>query len=213
MTTSIVTALPDGEGLRAQLESRCISHDEKILSSGSRAKYYFDGKSAMALPSVSRQIGRLMAPLIMAADVEGVGGLELGSIAIADAIGEALLDVGRELPKFIVRKKAKEHGTMAKIEQPVLDDDRPLIAAGRKVAIVDDVITEGRSIREAITAVQASDARVSLIAVIVERHEGGGDALRSDGYHVVSLFRTDEEGRLSASPALLERLAAATNAS
>lgn len=210
MTTSIVSALPDSEGLRAQLENRCISHDEKVLSSGSRAKYYFDGKSAMALPSVSRQIGRLMAPLIMAAEVEGVGGLELGSIAIADAIGEALLDVGRELPKFIVRKEAKAYGTMAKIEQPTHDDGRPLISAGRKVAIVDDVITEGRSVRDAISAVHASDARVSLIAVIVERHEGGGDALRSDGYDVVSLFRTDEEGQLSVNPAFMERLAAAT---
>jgi len=56
---------------------------------------------------------------------------------------------------------------------------------------------------------EALGCRVVLVAVLVERHEGGGDALRAKGYDVLSLFRTDEEGRLSITGEFQARLQAA----
>ena len=208
MTTGTLTASPDIDALRDVLQRKCILNKDIDLSSGSHAKYYFDGKAGMAMPSVSRQVGRAMAPIIRASGAEGVGGLELGCISIAEAIGEALLDSGIDMPKFIVRKTPKAHGTMATIEQPILGDGRPVISSGRRVAVVDDVITAGRSVRVALSAVEESGAKVALIAVIVERHEGGADDLRRDGYDVVSLFRADEAGQLSVNEDYVERLSA-----
>ena len=208
MTTGTLTASPDIDALRDDLQRICILNKDIDLSSGSHAKYYFDGKAGMALPSVARKIGRLMAPIVLAARVQGMGGLELGSISVADAIGEALLDDDIDMPKFIVRKEEKTHGTKTKIEQPKLSDGLPLISPGRTVAVVDDVITKGTSVLDAIAPVEASGSKVGLIAVIVERHEGGADTLRAEGYDVVSLFRADEAGRLSVNEQYLERLSA-----
>ena len=58
----------------------------------------------------------------------------------------------------------------------------------------------------AIDAVEALDCKVALIAVLVERHEGGADKLRAEGYDIVSLFRADEAGQLSVNESFLERL-------
>ena len=60
----------------------------------------------------------------------------------------------------------------------------------------------------AIDVLEELGCEVTLVAVLVERHEGGSDALRSRGYDVLSIFRTDEEGKLSINDAFLERLAA-----
>jgi orotate phosphoribosyltransferase len=88
------------------------------------------------------------------------------------------------------------------------DDGEELLKAGRRVAIVEDAITTGGSVRIAIDVLEELGCEVTLIAVLVERHEGGGDALRRGGYDVLSIFRTDEEGQLSINEAFLERLAA-----
>ena len=79
-------------------------------------------------------------------------------------------------------------------------------------AIVEDAITTGGSVRQALSGVEELGGEVTLVAVLVERHEGGGDKLRADGYDVVSLFRTDEDGKLTINESFLERLAAAQKA-
>ncbi len=84
-----------------------------------------------------------------------------------------------------------------------------MVSEGRRVAIVEDTITTGGSVRKAIEAIEDVGAKVSLIAVLVERHEGGADTLRNEGYDVVSLFRADEAGQLSVNEDYLARLAAA----
>lgn len=63
--------------------------------------------------------------------------------------------------------------------------------------------------QQAIDAVEALGCQVALIAVLVERHEGGSDALRARGYDVVSIFRTDEDGQLSVNEEFLRRLESA----
>ena len=71
-----------------------------------------------------------------------------------------------------------------------------------------DGTSTGGSVLKAVDAVRAAGCEVALIAVLVERHEGGADALREQGIDVVSLFRADEEGQLSVNPAFLNRATA-----
>ena len=154
-------------------------------------------------------LGEALVDLVLASGAEAVGGPALGAVPIAMAVGLASQSRGRDLPVFVVRMEQKQHGAKDLIAEPYTDDGGALITKGRRIAIVEDAITTGGSVRQALSAIEELGAEVTLVAVLVERHEGGGDKLRADGYDVVSLFRTDEDGKLTINESFLERLAAA----
>ena len=82
---------------------------------------------------------------------------------------------GPPLFGFLVRNKAKGHGTSARIDASYHPDGRRLIVAGRRVAVVDDVVTSAGSILRAIEAVEAEGCEVAVVSAVVDRQEGGGD--------------------------------------
>ena len=202
----------DIQRLQELMQRHCFQYGDFTLSSGGKSKYYYNGKRVTLRPSAAKLIGEALVDVVLASGAEAVGGPALGAVPIACAVGAASLSRGRELPVFVVRMEQKQYGVRDLIAEPYSDDDKDVVTADRRVAIVEDAITTGGSVMKAIEAVEALDCEVALVAVLVERHEGGGDQLRSKGYDVISLFRTDEEGRLSVNPAFLERLAAATAA-
>jgi orotate phosphoribosyltransferase len=189
--------------LRDFLHRFCFRYGDFTLSSGVKSKYYYDGKRATLRPGVARLVGRVVLQLVEEAGAEAVGGLEIGAIPIAQSVGEASLQTGREVPAFIVRKEAKQHGTREQVAEAAPDEGEHLLSPGRKVAIVDDVITTGGSIDKAIEVVEALGCQVVLVVALVERHEGGGQALRDRGYNFRRLFYADEEGYLFIDEALL----------
>lgn len=205
------------EELGELMRRYCIQHGDFTLASGRSSKYYYNGKRVTLRPSAARLIGEALVDVALAAGAEAVGGPALGAVPIATAIGMASLTRVRELPVFVVRMEQKAYGARDLIVQPyastelgeVAEDGEELMAAGRPVAMVEDAITTGGSVLKAIEAVEALGCNVVLVAVLVERHEGGGDALRSRGYDVLSIFRTDEEGQLSVNEEFLRRLQAA----
>ncbi|OGO50208.1 MAG: orotate phosphoribosyltransferase [Chloroflexi bacterium RBG_16_68_14] len=206
----------DLERLGELVRQRCLRYGDFTLASGGKSKYYYNGKRITLRPSGAWLIGEALVDVVLAAGAEAVGGPALGAVPIACAVGLASLSRARELPVFVVRMEQKGHGARDLIAEPYADDDSgeairesPLLATGRRVAIVEDAVTTGGSVQKAIDAVEALGCRVVLVAVLVERHEGGGDALRTRGYNVVSIFRTDEEGQLSVNEAFLERMEAA----
>jgi orotate phosphoribosyltransferase len=82
---------------------------------------------------------------------------------------------------FTVRKEPKVHGTGQLIEGPFKSGDR--------VAIVEDVITTGASTLKAAAAVQAAGGIVAGVLAVVDREEGGREALVAAGFSVISLTR------------------------
>ncbi len=216
--------LQDIEQLRELVQRHCLRYGEFTLRSGRTSKYYYNGKRITLRPSGAKLVGEALVDVVLASGAEAVGGPALGAVPIAMAVGLASLARRRELPVFVVRMEQKQYGARDLVAEPyastelgeVPDDGDELLRAGRRVAIVEDAITTGGSVQKAIDAVEALGCEVALIAVLVERHEftlseaegGGGDALRSRGYDVISIFRTDEEGRLSVNEAFLERLEA-----
>jgi orotate phosphoribosyltransferase len=88
--------------------------------------------------------------------------------------------LGRPLRAFIVRKEAKQHGTGKAIEGE--------LAAGERVAIVDDVMTTGGSVKQAIEAVEKLGAKVAKVVCLVDRGEGGSMELSAKGYDFAALF-------------------------
>ena len=132
----------------------------------------------------------LIGPLALAAlrdvdwRVQAVGGLTLGADPISYAIAYASADTASPLRAFTVRKEAKAHGTGQLIEGPFLPGDR--------VAVVEDVITTGGSALRAVDAVRSAGGTVAGVLALVDREEGGRDALVSAGLPVVALARASD---------------------
>ncbi len=191
------------------MQEHCFQYGDFTLTSGGKSKFYYNGKLVTLRPSGADLIGEALVDVVLASGADAVGGPALGAVPIAMAVGAASLTRGRDLPVYVVRMEQKQHGAKDLIAEPFSDDTQPVVSEDRRVAIVEDTITTGGSVRKAIKAIEAVGAKVALIAVLVERHEGGADTLRGEGYDVVSLFHADEEGRLSVNEDYLARLAAA----
>jgi orotate phosphoribosyltransferase len=153
-----------------------------------------------------------MAPAVIESGAEAVGGMAMGCIALASAISAAALEQGHTLPTFFVRPQPKDHGPGAKsaISQSVALDEGPLVRPGRRVAVVEDTVTQGGSALKAVEAIQAEGCEVVLVMAVVERHEGGGARFRERDIPFKRIFYTDEQGTLYVDEEVRLRLAANT---
>jgi len=115
---------------------------------------------------------------------DAVGGLTLGADPIAYAIAYASASTGAPLRAFTVRKEAKAHGTGRLIEGP--------FRAGDRVVVIEDVITTGGSALRALDAVRAAGATAVGVLAVVDREEGGREALEAAGVPVRALARASE---------------------
>lgn len=135
------------------------------LTSGSLSKYYFNCKTVTLTPEGMYLIGNIIFDMISNLDVSGIGGLTLGADPISNAVAYTSYLRGKPIESFVVRKKAKEHGTMQWIEGN--------ITSGDSVVVVDDVITTGNSTIQAITRLKEAGIFVKKVVVLVDRQEGG----------------------------------------
>ena len=147
------------------------------LASGRTSPYYVDAKRAITEPDVLRAIAKAMAPF--AAGADRIAGVELGAVPIAAAVA---LESGK--PYLMVRKQPKEHGTRGGFEGALNPGDR--------VLFVEDVVTTGGTLVAAIERLRAGGAVVEDAAVIVDRREGGGEALAAIGVRLHALLNADD---------------------
>ncbi len=183
--------------LQALLQERSIAKGDFVLTSGARSHYYCDTKATVLSPRGARLIGEALCEQLQPFGVEAVGGPEVGGAYLATAASVASDHNGPPLFGFLVRNKAKGHGTTAKIDASYHPDGRKLIVEGRRLAVVDDVVTSAGSIIRAIEAVEAEGCQVAAVSAVVDRQEGGGDRLRGLGYDFRPLFLADNEGDLT----------------
>ena len=183
--------------LMALLQERSIAKGSFTLTSGAHSHYYCDTKATVLSPRGSRLIGEALCDQLRPFGIDAVGGPEVGGAYLATAASVASDLEGPPLFGFLVRNKAKGHGTSARIDASYHPDGRKLIAEGRRVAVVDDVVTSAGSIIRAIEAVQEEGCEVVAVSAVVDRQQGGGDLLRSQGFNFTPLFVADSEGNLS----------------
>jgi len=117
-------------------------------------------------------------------EVDAIGGLTLGADPIAYAISYASASTAKPLRAFTVRKEAKSHGMGKLIEGP--------FRAGDRVAVIEDVITTGGSALRAVDAVTSAGGSVLGVLALVDREEGGREALEARVPRVISLVRAGE---------------------
>jgi orotate phosphoribosyltransferase len=178
------------ERLARMLASRSARHGDFTLASGRRSNLYIDARLTTMHPDGLALIGPAGLAAIRAStwgrDVNAVGGLTLGADPIAYAISyaSALETPAQPIRAFTVRKEAKQHGTGKLIEGPFERGDR--------VAIVEDTITTGGSARRAVEAVRAAGGIVAGVLALVDREEGGREALEAEGLEVAVLVKASE---------------------
>lgn len=172
------------EELLGLLVRRSLKRGEFTLASGQKSTYYIDGKLSTLDSRGAYLAARIFLAMISDDIPDAVGGLTLG----ADPIVGAMLSLAGmedlQLEGFIVRKAAKEHGTKAKVEGPV--------EAGKRVVVVEDVITTGSSSLKAIDAIREMGCEVSRVLAIVDREQGGRENLRKAGCRLESIFSIGE---------------------
>lgn len=175
-----------------QLLTSVYEEREVTLSSGAKSNYYIDGRQITLTAEGVRLAAQMVLEAISDDAVDAVGGPTIGADPLVGAILSLSFHEGRPLRGFLVRSAAKEHGTGRLIEGPPLQP-------GDRVIIVDDVLTTGGSIRRAISAAEEAGAVVARVVVLVDREEGGSEALRRDGYGLTALFTGREIGEAKGS--------------
>ena len=168
------------------LAERSARRGQFTLASGRQSTLYIDARLTTMSPDGLALIGPLALAALHEVDwrVHAIGGLTLGADPISYAIAYASAETTSPLRAFTVRKEAKAHGTGRLIEGPFREGDR--------VAVVEDVITTGGSALRAVDAVRAAGGTVAGVLALVDREEGGRDALVSAGLSVLALARASE---------------------
>jgi len=178
------------EELRAALVEHAYLEGDFLLRSGKRSRYYLDKYRFETRPDLLRALGERIAAAARehAPDAVRLAGPELGAVALAAA---ASLESG--LPFLIVRKAAKEYGTGKRLEGPYDEGDI--------VCLVEDVVTSGGALLESVTALREAGLTVHTAVCVVDREEGGADALARQAVRLRPVFRAGELLRSAKSPA------------
>ena len=176
----------DHDRLLALLAERSARRGHFTLASGRQSTLYIDARLTTMSPDGLALIGPLALAAILQSSwaVTAVGGLTLGADPVTYAIAYASALQGRPLRAFTVRKEAKQHGTGRLIEGPFREGDR--------VAVIEDVITTGGSALRAAEAIRSAGGVVAGVLALVDREEGGREALEAAGLAVISLTRASE---------------------
>ncbi len=156
--------------------------EEFTLASGKKSRYYFNLKKVLYNPEALYIVGKLCYEKIKSLGLSPthVGGLTLGADPIAVAIARYSYDVGDPIEAFVVRKKPKGHGSMSQIEG--------YIQKGARVVILEDVLTTGGSAMKALDVALGAGLQVLGVLVLLDRQEGGKEALQQTGIQVHCLL-------------------------
>jgi orotate phosphoribosyltransferase len=164
-----VTTTPD-PSLAADVDACCRLTGEFTLRSGQVSSEYFDKYLFEAQPELLARVARQMVPLLPEG-TELLGGLELGGVPIATLVSSLT-----GTPALFVRKQAKEYGTCKLAEGPDV--------AGRRVTLVEDVITTGGAVRDATRALREAGAVVEVVVCAIDRSPERENPLADVGLEV-----------------------------
>ncbi|MGZ4445594.1 MAG: orotate phosphoribosyltransferase [Nocardioides sp.] len=166
------------ETLAADIDACCRLTGTFTLRSGQVASEYFDKYLFESQPALLARVARQVVDLLPE-DTDLLGGLELGGIPIATMVSSLT-----GTPALFVRKKAKEYGTCKLAEGPDV--------AGRRVTIVEDVITTGGAVRDATRALREAGAVVEVVVCAIDRSPAGENPLADVGLEVRAVLTKAE---------------------
>lgn len=174
--------------LKALLLEKSVRTGTFTLASGKQSDLYIDCRVTALDPFGANLIGDLGWHAVRSKihsehlKINAIGGMTLGADPVSLAIGMASARQNPEeaLQVFTVRKEPKGHGAGKQIEGN--------FKSGDSIVVVDDVITTGGSTLKAIDVIEREGGKVAFCIVLVDREEGGREAIEARGIHVIPLF-------------------------
>jgi orotate phosphoribosyltransferase len=170
--------------LKELYRDRAFSFGTFTLASGKTSSYYINSKKVLFHGEAVALLGELLYQATSDLPIQAIGGLEVGAIPMAAAAAMRYHQHGRSIEGFFVRKETKGHGAKQRVEGEVKGGDR--------VAIIDDVLTTGGSVLQAIAEVEKIGATVLRVVCVVDRLQGAREALA--GYDFRPLFTIRDLG-------------------
>jgi orotate phosphoribosyltransferase len=172
--------MTDAELARAIREHAYLEGDF-VLRSGKRSRYYLDKYRFETRPDILGALGERLAERVreVAPAAARIAGPELGAVALA-----AAASLASGLPFLLVRKEAKGYGTENRLEGD--------FAAGEEVCLVEDVVTSGGAAADTVDALRAAGLECRAAICVVDREEGGADALARKAVRLHPLFRAQD---------------------
>jgi orotate phosphoribosyltransferase len=167
--------------LAAAIAAVAYLEGDFVLRSGRRSRYYLDKYRFETRPDLLGPIGDAIAAAVSehAPDATRLAGPELGAVALS-----AAASLAGGLPFLIVRGAAKAYGTGNRLEG--------VFEPGELVCLVEDVVTSGGAAVEAVEALREAGLEVRNAVCVVDREEGGIDALARAGVRLEPLYRASE---------------------
>jgi orotate phosphoribosyltransferase len=170
--------------LLSLIRSRAFRAGEIKLASGKSSNFYFDGKMVELMPLGAHLIGEVIYDEIKDGDYDAIGGLAVGAVPMVTSAVISCFHHQLPIEGIFVRSEPKSHGTRKVVEGK--------LSAGDRVVIVDDVATSGKSLMQAIEAVEAAGATVGLVLVIVNRQEGADELFAEKGHPFRWIFTKED---------------------
>ena len=176
---------PSRARLLELFKARAVSFGRFVLASGKESTFYINSKKAIFNSEAVWLLGDILWHLTKDLNLQAIGGLEVGAIPMATAAVQRYHEEGRSLEGFFVRKQAKDHGSKDRIEG--------LVKPGDRVAMLDDVFTQGTSVIQAITEVERAGAEVAAVICIVDRLQSARERL-APKYNYLPIFTIRDLG-------------------
>jgi uridine monophosphate synthetase len=159
--------------------SGCIKFGSFVLKSGITSPIYIDLRIAISFPVLLKSIAEEYISILDKIHFDKIVALPYAGLPIGTAIC-----LKKDLPMIYPRKETKPYGTKASVEG--------IYYKGEKVVIVDDLVTSGASVYEALEKINEAELIVKDIVVLIDRESGGRDRLTKDGFHLHSIFKLKE---------------------
>jgi orotate phosphoribosyltransferase len=168
------------------LKERSVEWGTFVLASGKTSTIYFDGKQTTLHPEGAYLIGKILFEMLRNAKVDAVGGMTLGADPIVTSIALVSFIEGKPIPAFIIRKEPKKHGKGLWIE------GKGNLSKGSPIAIIEDVVTTGKTTLEAISRAREEGLKVVKVLAVVDREEGGRETLAKEGLELEAIFKKSD---------------------
>lgn len=177
---------PTKSALKSLLVERSLIVGPITLSNGSESDHYFDCKRVTLTSEGASLVGDAFLDVIQGLQEQptAIGGLTHGADPIIGAVMLKAKERGLKIDGFYVRKEPKKHGTKNLIENA----PNP----GSRVIIVDDVVTAGGSVLQAIKGAKAAGCKIVAAITLVDRLEGGTSKIREQVENYISLYTLDD---------------------
>lgn len=175
----------DRDRLFRILQTNAFFREKIILSSGKESDYYIDARRVTLSPEGAYLGAKLILAMAKGEKIDAIGGPTLGADPLVGAIASLSFQEKIPVNTFIIRKAPKPHGKQQQIEGP-------LLKPGASVILIDDVATTGKAFIESFAVMHKEGFKVKKCICLVDRNEGGREALAKEGCSLEAIFNISE---------------------